>query len=145
MYHKSNITLKNNKTSQEIFIVSSMRTENRVSWSRGLVHYFQNQNSSISDSIHLFLGSFIHSPNTHLFLKLPFVMHYARLLSVSKLCLTLCNPMDGSMPGFPVLQHLPEFAQTHVYGVSDTIQPSHSLLPHSPPDLNLSQDQDLFQ
>ena len=41
----------------------------------------------------------------------------------------LCSPMDGSMPGFPVLHHLPEFAQTHVRWVSDTIQPSHPLYP----------------
>ena len=34
-----------------------------------------------------------------------------------KSCLTLCNPMDCSMPGFPVLHHLPEFAQTHVHWV----------------------------
>ena len=36
--------------------------------------------------------------------------------------LTLCNPMDCSMPGFPVLHHLPELAQTHVHWVSDAIQ-----------------------
>ena len=30
-------------------------------------------------------------------------------------CLTLCDPMVCSMPGFPVLYHLPEFAQTHVH------------------------------
>ena len=30
-------------------------------------------------------------------------------------CLTLCDPMDCSMPGFPVLHHLPELAQTHVH------------------------------
>ena len=29
---------------------------------------------------------------------------------VAKLCPTLCDPVDGSMPGFPVLHHLPEFA-----------------------------------
>jgi len=28
---------------------------------------------------------------------------------------TLCNPMDCSMPGVPVLHQLPEFAQTHVH------------------------------
>ena len=49
------------------------------------------------------------------------------------------------MPGFPVLHYLLEFAQTHVYGVGDGIQPSHPLLPPSPPALNLSQYQDLFQ
>ena len=35
--------------------------------------------------------------------------------SVSQLYLTLCDPMDCSMPGFPVLHHLLEFTQTHVY------------------------------
>ena len=38
--------------------------------------------------------------------------------SVVQSCPTLCNPMDCSMPGFPVLHHLPEFAQTHVHRVS---------------------------
>ena len=37
--------------------------------------------------------------------------------SVAKLCLTLCDPMDCSMPGFPVLHYLPELAQTHVHWV----------------------------
>ena len=33
--------------------------------------------------------------------------------SVAWWCPTLCNPMDCSMPGFPVFHHLLEFAQTH--------------------------------
>ena len=41
--------------------------------------------------------------------------------------------MDGSSPGFPVLHNLPELAQTHVYRVSDAIQPCHPLLSPSPP------------
>ena len=28
-------------------------------------------------------------------------------------CLTLCDPMDHSMPGLPVHHQLPEFTQTH--------------------------------
>ena len=44
----------------------------------------------------------------------------------------LCNPMDWSMPGFPVLHYLPEFAQTPVHLVGDAIQPSHPLSPPSP-------------
>ena len=36
-------------------------------------------------------------------------------LSVIKLCLTLCDPMDCSMPGLPVPYYLMEFAQDHVY------------------------------
>ena len=58
---------------------------------------------------------------------------------VAKLCLTLCDPMDCSMPGFSILYHLPEFAQTYVHWVSDAIQPSHPLSPPSPPALNFSQ------
>ena len=36
-------------------------------------------------------------------------------LSVTQSCATLCDPMDCSTPGFPVLYHLPELAQTHVH------------------------------
>ena len=31
---------------------------------------------------------------------------------MTKLCLTLCDPMDYGTPGFPVLHYLLEFAQT---------------------------------
>ena len=65
--------------------------------------------------------------------------------SVGKSCPTLCNPVDCSMPGFPVLHYLSEFAQTHVHWVDDAIKPSHSMSPSSPPVLNLSQHQGLFQ
>ena len=65
--------------------------------------------------------------------------------SVAKLCLTLCNSMNWSMLGFPVLCYLPEFAQTHVYWVDDAIQLSHTLTPHSSLAFNLSQHQGLFQ
>ena len=41
--------------------------------------------------------------------------------SVAKLCPTLCDPMDCSMPGFSVLHYLPEFAQTDVHQVSDAM------------------------
>ena len=58
--------------------------------------------------------------------------------SVVKLCPTLSNPMDCSTPGFPVLHHLHQFAQTHVHWVDDAIQPSHSLSSPSPPAFNLS-------
>ena len=49
--------------------------------------------------------------------------------SVAKSCLTLCNPVDCSMPGFPVPHHFLEFAQVHVHWISDAIQPSYPLLP----------------
>ena len=53
--------------------------------------------------------------------------------------------MKCSIPGFPVLHYLPEFAQIHVQWVSDAIQLSHSLTSPSPPVLKLSQHQGLFQ
>ena len=53
--------------------------------------------------------------------------------------------MDCSTPGFPVHHCLPEFAQTHAHWVSDVIQPSHLLLPPSPPAFSLSQHQGFFQ
>ena len=65
--------------------------------------------------------------------------------SIPQSCLTVCDPMDCSTPGFPVLHHLPEFTQTYVHWAGEAIQPFHSLLPSSPPALNLSQHQSLFQ
>ena len=52
--------------------------------------------------------------------------------------------MESSMPGFPVLHQLSEIAQTHVHQVGDAIRPSYLSSP-SPPALNLSQHQGLFQ
>ena len=57
----------------------------------------------------------------------------------------LCNPMDCSTPGFPVLHHFPELAESCVHWVSDAIKPSHSLLSLSPSAFNSSQHQGLFQ
>ena len=65
--------------------------------------------------------------------------------SVTQLCLTLCNPMDCSTPGFHDHHQLPELAQTHVHWVGDMILPSHPLLSPSHPAFNLSQHQGLFK
>ena len=64
---------------------------------------------------------------------------------VTQSCQTLRNPLDCSTSGFPVLYYLPEFAQTHIHWVNNAIQPSHPLLSPSPPTLNLSQHQGVFQ
>ena len=65
--------------------------------------------------------------------------------SVTQSCLTLCDPMNRSMPGLPVHHHLLEFTQTHVHQVRDAIQPSHPRSSSSPPAPNPSQHQSLFQ
>ena len=62
--------------------------------------------------------------------------------SVAQSCLTLCDPMNRSMPGLPVHHQLPEFTQTHVHRVSDANQPSHPLsslllLPPIPPSITV--------
>jgi len=56
----------------------------------------------------------------------------------TQLCLTLCDPLDNSTPGFPVHHQLLELVQTHVHRVSDAIQLSYPLLSPSPLAFNLS-------
>ena len=58
---------------------------------------------------------------------------------------SVCNPKDWRTPGFLVLHYLLEFTQTYVHRVDDASQPSHLLSSPSPPALNLSQPQSLFQ
>ena len=67
------------------------------------------------------------------------------LSSVAQSCLTLCDPKDCSMPGFPVHHQLLELTQTHVHWVGDATQPSHPLSSPLPPAFSLSQYQGLFQ
>ena len=57
----------------------------------------------------------------------------------------LCDPLDCSMPAFPVHHQLLELAQTHIHQVSDDIQPCHPLSSPCPPAFSLSQHQGLFQ
>ena len=75
-----------------------------------------------------------------------FIQHFIGICSlVTKLYLTLCNPVDCRAPGFPILHYLLEFVQTHVHQAGDSMQPIHPLLPPSPPALTLSQHQGLLQ
>ena len=96
----------------------------------------------------IILPTKIHTVKTIVF---PVVMHGGESWTIKKAVVvgglvakswpTLCDPMDCGMPGLPVFHYLPEFAQTHVHWVSDSIQPSHHLLPPSLLALNLSQHQ----
>ena len=71
--------------------------------------------------------------------------HSVQFSSIAQLCLTLCDPMNHSTPGLPVLHQLPEFTQTHIHRVRDAIQPSYPLSSPSPPAPSPSQHQSLFQ
>ena len=77
--------------------------------------------------------------------SLPLLQGKNQFSSVAQSYQTLCDPMNRSMPGLPIHHQLPEFTQTHVHWVGDTIQPSHPLLSPSPPAPNPSQHQGLFQ
>ena len=70
---------------------------------------------------------------------------YVQFSSVVQLCPTLWDPIDCSMPGFLIHHQLPEFTQSYVHLVVDTIQPFHPLSSPSPPPFNLSQHQGLFK
>ena len=68
-----------------------------------------------------------------------------QFISVAQSCLTLCDLVNCSMPGFPVHHQLLEFIQTHVHWVGDAVQPSYPLSSPSPPAFNLSQHQGLLK
>ena len=59
----------------------------------------------------------------------PSLSSNSQFSSVAQSCLTLCNPMNHSMPGLPVHHQLPDFTQTHVHWVHPTI--SSSVIPFS--------------
>ena len=85
----------------------------------------------------------------YLFAKNARLVHRIRVHEYNQFscssCPTLCDPIDWSMPGFPVRHQLPELAQTRVHQVGDAIQPSCPLLSPSPPAFSLSQHRGLFQ
>ena len=81
----------------------------------------------------------------YMFLIIFYYGLFSQFSSVTQSCLTLCDPMNRSMPGLPVHHQLPEFTQTHVHRVGDAIQPSHPLLSPSPPAPNPSQHYGLLQ
>ena len=79
-----------------------------------------------------------------------YTMEYSvQFSSVTQSCLTLCYPMDRSIPGLRVHHQLPEFTQTHVHWVGDPIQPSHPLsspypLPSIFPSIRLFSNESAF-
>ena len=83
-------------------------------------------------------------PSTRVF-PMNWLFTSVQFSSVTQSCLTLCDPLNHSLPGLPVHHRLPEFTQTHVHRVTDAIQPSHPLSSPSPPAPSLSQHQSLFQ
>ena len=112
------------------------------------VYVFQPRKPGVAETKSLSSSSSVASywlcsldTNHSLSLSLSFLIRSVQSSSVAQSRLTLCNPVDCSMPGLPVYHQL---AQTHVHGVGVAIQPSHSLSSPSPA-FNLSQHQGLFK
>ena len=87
------------------------------------------------DSMWIYLCNLLF-PRIYLFILLPILYHLYCCCSIFKSSPTLCNPMDFSTPGFPVLHYHPEFAWTHVHWIRDATQPSHPLTHPLPSVLN---------
>ena len=119
------------------------RTLLRILVQVGVLNLIKGTAGSTSTTAHLdeFLSRILCSREEHLEMFSISVI----ISSVAQSCLTLCDPIDCSTPGFPVHHQLPELAQTLVHRVSDAIQPSHPLSSPSPPAFNLYKQQGLFQ
>ena len=72
------------------------------------------------------------------------INHHIQFSSITQACPTLCDPMDCSTSDLSIHHQLPEFTQTPIHRVGDTIQLCHPL---SSPSFafNRSQHQGLFQ
>ena len=107
--------------------------------------YFSMSNFIEFNSLPFILdGSSKRSINFAYPLKEP-AFRFIYFSSVTQLCLTICNPMDCSTPGFPVHHQLLELTQASVHRVRDVLQSSHPLFSPSPLTFNLSQHHGLFQ
>ena len=93
-------------------------------------NFDHSQFSDIYICIYVFF--FLTSRNTfslsHQLYSENFILYSDQFSSVVQSCLTLCDPMDCSMPGLSVHHQLPELAQIHVHRESDAIQPSSSVV-----------------
>ena len=56
----------------------------------------------------------------------PSRLHSVQFSSVAQSCLTLCNPVNHSMPGLPVHHQLPEFTQTQ--SIESVMSSNHLIL-----------------
>ena len=94
----------------------------------GMFFHARYSDDTVTRLVDLCLTAMIVNSEFSWLLVSPYLLRFICCCpSVAKLCLTLYNPVDCSTPGFPVLYHLLEFAQTHVHWVGDALQPSHSL------------------
>ena len=116
---------------------------------QSLLQTFPNMGTTSRGLVLTLVREFISLPSIFFLASCNYKIYYPssriQFSSVTQLCPTLWDPMNRNTPGLPVHHQLPEFTQTHDPRVSDAIQPSHPLSSPSPPALNPSQHQSLFQ
>ena len=102
----------------ETALLHSLRCSGRPSLTRERAASLQGCNPSsphLSGAPHPELEGTALSPGfLQMLIRYPFI-EYFQFSSVAQSCLTLCDPMNRSMPGLPVHHQLPEFTQTHVH------------------------------
>ena len=126
------------------------------------VHYFNCTDGFLGMCIHQTLSNFVFSLCVvyciQFYIKLfkkkrknwTTKNQFCDCCSVSQSCPTLYHPIECSTPGFSVLHHLLDLAQTHVNWISDAIQPSHplsspSLLPSIFPKIRVLSNESAYQ
>ena len=117
-------------------------------WHSGLVAPWHMESSQRRDRTHVpCIGRQIPNHGTTREVLILHAWNFIEILILNICCCTVASkflwPHEGT-PAFPVLHHLPELTQTHVYQAGDAIQPSCPLSSSSPPAFNLSQHQGLF-
>ena len=95
-------------------------------------------------STHLFTVIVLSFPECHVVAIIKYIAFSDQFFSLQFSAQSCPTLRPHGLPGFPVCHQLPELAQIHVHRVTDAIQPSHALLPTSPPAFNPSQHQGLF-
>ena len=110
------------------------------------IHNLRKYNHEETQHINLSWGTFY--TITDLYFSKNNEVKESKFSSVQFSCSVMSDsswPHGPQTPGLPVHHQLPELTQTHLHVVGDAIQPSHPLSSPSPPALNLSQHQSLFE
>ena len=95
------------------------KTLNLFIWHDNYIKLGTEDNKEIYERLLFYFNLYNISCNSYSFNQL-----YCCCL-VTKSCTTLCNPMDCSTPGFPVLHYVPEFAHFHAI---ESVMPSNQLI-----------------
>ena len=125
-------------TSSPAFTICSLLNDGHSDWHELISHY--SLDFYFSNSWQCLVSLLVPTDDLYVFFReMPTSVQFSWSVVSDSL-----QPMNHSTPGLPIHHQLLESTQTYVHCVSDAIQPSHPLWSPSPPALNLSQHQGLF-